>query len=206
MVPPKTNSANRKANRYGFVSFEDPGSAKKAVDELNGQLIGGKTLYVSRAQNKAARESEKKKKFAQGVNLYVKNLDHTIDDERLQKEFSPYGTITSAIVMCDEKGRSKGFGFVCFSSPKAITEMNGRIIVVKPLYVGLAQIKEDRKAHLALQHQQRIAGQQRKRQSLAGKAPRPQQMAAMGLARPRGSIRPGAPRISAPPAARTKML
>lgn len=34
----------------------------------------------------------------QGVNLYVKNLDDGIDDEHLRKEFSPYGTITSAKV------------------------------------------------------------------------------------------------------------
>merc|ERR1711892_322705 len=94
-------------------------------------------------------------------NLYVKNLDDTIDDERLRKEFAPYGTITSAKVM-NEEGRSKGFGFVCFSSPeeatKAVTEMNGRIIVAKPLYVALAQRKEDRKAHLASQYIQRMAG------------------------------------------------
>lgn len=61
-----------------------------------------------------------------------------------------------------EGGRSKGFGFVCFSSPeeatKAVTEMNGRIIVSKPLYVALAQRKEDRKAHLAAQYMQRMAG------------------------------------------------
>lgn len=35
----------------------------------------------------------------QGVNLYVKNLDDTIDDERLRKEFSVFGTITSAKVI-----------------------------------------------------------------------------------------------------------
>merc|ERR1712001_229045 len=97
----------------------------------------------------------------QGVNLYVKNLDDTIDDERLRNEFAPFGTITSAKVMCEE-GRSKGFGFVCFSSPeeatKAVTEMNGRIIITKPLYVALAQRKEDRKAHLTQQYMQRVSG------------------------------------------------
>lgn len=39
--------------------------------------------------------------FFQGVNLYVKNLDDGIDDERLRKEFSPFGTITSAKVGLD---------------------------------------------------------------------------------------------------------
>merc|ERR1712156_104559 len=160
-----------KTKGFGFVSFEDSESAEKAVDELNGQEIAGKTLYVGRAQKKAERQAELKKKFEQlklerlnryqGVNLYVKNLDDTIDDDKLRQEFAPFGTITSAKVMSEE-GRSKGFGFVCFSSPeeatKAVTEMNGRIIVSKPLYVALAQRKEDRKAHLAQQYVQRVSG------------------------------------------------
>ena len=33
-----------------------------------------------------------------GINLYIKNLDDTIDDERLRKEFVSFGTITSAKV------------------------------------------------------------------------------------------------------------
>ena len=37
----------------------------------------------------------------QGVNLYVKNLDDVIDDERLRQEFSQFGTITSARVSND---------------------------------------------------------------------------------------------------------
>merc|ERR1712180_245004 len=152
---------------FGFVSFED----SEAAEELNGLEIGGKNLFVGRAQKKAERQQELKKKFEllklerlnryQGVNLYVKNLDDSIDDEILRKEFSPYGTITSAKVMCCEEGRSKGFGFVCFSSPeeatKAVTEMNGRIIVAKPLYVALAQRKEERKAQLSNQIMQRVS-------------------------------------------------
>ena len=33
---------------------------------------------------------------SQGVNLYIKNLDDDFDDERLHKEFSKFGNITSA--------------------------------------------------------------------------------------------------------------
>lgn len=67
-------------------------------------------LYVGRAQKKAERQQELRRKFEllkmerlnryQGVNLYVKNLDDSIDDERLRKEFTPFGTITSAKVCC----------------------------------------------------------------------------------------------------------
>lgn len=160
-----------KSRGFGFVAFEDPEAAESAVEDLNGkEVFEGKMLYVGRAQKKAERQQELKRKFEQlkmermtryqGVNLYVKNLDDTIDDERLRKEFAPFGTITSAKVMLEE-GRSKGFGFVCFSSPeeatKAVTEMNGRIVGSKPLYVALAQRKEDRKAHLASQYMQRVA-------------------------------------------------
>jgi polyadenylate-binding protein len=172
------SSDEGKSRGFGFVCYEDPESAEKACDEMHAKDFNGKTLFVGRAQKRNERQTELRRKFEQmkiermnryqGVNLYVKNLDDTIDDERLRKEFAPYGTITSAKVMT-EGGRNKGqfqtslgFGFVCFSSPeeatKAVTEMNGRILVSKPLYVALAQRKEDRKAQLASQYMQRMAG------------------------------------------------
>ncbi|XP_061157554.1 polyadenylate-binding protein 4 [Syngnathus typhle] len=160
-----------KSRGFGFVSYEKHEDANKAVEEMNGTDLNGKTVFVGRAQKKMERQAELKRKFEmlkqerisryQGVNLYIKNLDDTIDDEKLRKEFSPFGSITSTKVMLEE-GRSKGFGFVCFSSPeeatKAVTEMNGRIVGSKPLYVALAQRKEERKAHLTNQYMQRIAG------------------------------------------------
>ena len=136
-----------KSKGFGFVNFENHESAVKAVDELNDKEINGQKIYVGRAQKKRERLEELKKQYEntrleklskyQGVNLFIKNLDDTIDSEKLEEEFKPFGSITSARVMVDETGKSKGFGFVCFSSPeeatKAITEMNQRIIYGKPL-------------------------------------------------------------------------
>ena len=51
-------------------------------------------------------------------------------------------------------GKSKGFGFVCFSNAdeatKAVTELNGRMINDKPLYVALAQRKDVRKSQVCI--------------------------------------------------------
>ena len=181
---------NGKSKQFGFVSFETHDSAEKAVENLHDKEFDGKKLYVGRAQKKAERQAELKVKFEklkqernqryQGVNLYVKNLDDSITDDILREHFAPYGNITSAKIMTDadvegrgkpaataegseeskEGVRSKGFGFVCFTSAeeatKAVTEMNGRIIASKPLYVALAQRKDERKAHLQQQYMQRV--------------------------------------------------
>jgi len=159
-----------KSKGFGFVAYETHESAEMAVRDFDLMEIDGRKVTVCRAQKKAERAMELKSKFEaqkmerinryQGVNLYIKNLEDGIDDERLRSEFSTYGTITSAKVMKDDKGNSKGFGFVCFSSPdeatKAVTEMNGRILVTKPLYVALAQRKEERRAQLSTQFMQRV--------------------------------------------------
>jgi polyadenylate-binding protein len=161
---------NGKSRGFGFINYENSDEAHLAVESMHEKEYHGKHLYVSRAQKKSEREEELRKQYErlreeklnkyQGVNLYIKNLDDSIDDERLRQEFSPYGTITSAKVMRDEKTNiSKGFGFVCFSSPdeatKAVSEMNSRMLNNKPIYVALAQRKEDRKAHLEAQINQR---------------------------------------------------
>lgn len=157
---------------FAFINFAKPECAAKAVEELNGKEFDGKSLYVGRAQKKAEREAELRRKAEskraeilrkyQGVNLYVRNLPDDMDEEGLRKEFSPFGTLTSCRVMRDDKGISRGFGFVCFSTPeeatKAVTEMNGKMMGKKPLYVCLAQRKEVRQAQLEAQRIAAAAG------------------------------------------------
>ncbi|KAG6417499.1 hypothetical protein SASPL_119680 [Salvia splendens] len=153
---------------FGFVNFEDADDAGRAVDTLNGIKIDNKELYVGRAQKKSEREVQLKNQFeqslkeavdkSQGSNLYVKNLDDSINDDQLKELFASYGSITSCKVMRDPKGISRGSGFVAFSSPeeaaRALSEMNGKMIASKPLYVALAQRKEDRRAQLQAQFSQ----------------------------------------------------
>jgi polyadenylate-binding protein len=84
-------------------------------------------LFAGRAKKKAERAAEVKAEFEkkrqermsrfQGVNLYIKNLDDPIDDVQLREEFAAYGTISSAKVMRDDKGNSKGTHTCIFNNP-----------------------------------------------------------------------------------------
>ncbi|KAK3384266.1 hypothetical protein B0T24DRAFT_646258 [Lasiosphaeria ovina] len=216
-----------KSRGFGFVNFTSHEIASKAVNELNGKDVHGQEIYVGRAQKKHEREEELRRSYEaarqekankyQGVNLYIKNLDDDVDDDKLRQMFSEFGPITSSKVMRDaltdgaedepkegkdkenkkegekegeeetadkktEKkgdrrlGKSKGFGFVCFSNPddatKAVAEMNQRMINGKPLYVALAQRKDVRKSQLEASIQAR---NQLRMQQAAAQAGMPQQ-------------------------------
>ena len=63
--------------------------------------------------------------------------------------------------MQDPSGISRGSGFVAFTTPEeasgALSEMNGKMVISKPLYVALAQRKEERKARLQVSCFQEIS-------------------------------------------------
>lgn len=70
----------------------------------------------------------------QNSNVYIKNIDDDVTDEELREHFGKCGTITSTKIMRDEKGVSKGFGFICFSTPdeaiNAVRTFHGKLTAV----------------------------------------------------------------------------
>lgn len=76
------------------------------------------------------------------MRLYVGNLAYSTTEESLRARFSEFGNVVGTMVVIDRmSGRSRGFGFVEFSTPeegqKAIESLNGadldgRAIVVNP--------------------------------------------------------------------------
>lgn len=160
---------------FGFVDFAEHAFARRALEELNGKVFDGDepfTLYVNRAQKLAERKRElqarndaaKNEQLTkyQGMNLYVKNLDESISDDVFRELFTPFGTITSARIMRDPSGISRGFGFVCYSSTeeatRAASDLNGRMISGKPLFVAMYQPKALRQRHLATTYGARALG------------------------------------------------
>lgn len=44
-----------KSRGFGFIEFEDPSSARKALEEMNGRLVDGRPVRVDRANQRPLR-------------------------------------------------------------------------------------------------------------------------------------------------------
>ncbi|MFN3650964.1 MAG: RNA recognition motif domain-containing protein [Armatimonadota bacterium] len=78
--------------------------------------------------------------------LYVGNLSFDTSEQDLQSLFSQYGA-TSAAVITDHGGNSKGFGFVEVADDQmqaAISGTNGKELGGRSLTVNEARPREDR--------------------------------------------------------------
>ena len=136
---------------FGFVNYEKEAHAQLAIENLHEKKFNGARLNVRRAQTKEERKAQLEKRLAkdrfegavdrQGGNLFIKNFEDAIDEERLRKEFADYGDITCVEIFSYIKKRDSSFGFIYFKLPneatRAVTEMNGRILLTKPLHVAL---------------------------------------------------------------------
>lgn len=78
------------------------------------------------------------------MKLYVGNLSYQMTDADLESSFAQFGAVNSAkIIMDRETDRSKGFGFVEFSSNEegeaAIEGLNGKEVSGRSLVVNEAR-------------------------------------------------------------------
>lgn len=80
------------------------------------------------------------------MNIYVGNLNYTVDENLLAQTFSPYGSVESAKLIMDKmSGRSKGFGFVEIADDaagqQAIDALNDSDLMGRKMVVNQARPK-----------------------------------------------------------------
>ncbi|KAM0236275.1 hypothetical protein ACHAP5_009407 [Fusarium lateritium] len=78
--------------------------------------------------------------------VYVGNLSWNTTDESLRQAFSDYGNVLDSIVMRDrDTGRSRGFGFVTYSSSQeaewAVSSLNEQELDDRRIKVNLANAR-----------------------------------------------------------------
>ena len=82
-------------------------------------------------------------------NIYVGNLPYSINESGLEEEFASCGEVEQVNLITDrETGRSKGFGFITFTTPEAVTaaiEKNGIELDGRKIRVSQAQERAPRR-------------------------------------------------------------
>jgi RNA recognition motif-containing protein len=100
-------SAPPVSNGYGFVCFQNPASAKKAVED--GKIAGvGEAIAFNPKDPREIRNVIN--------NIYVKNFNPSWGEKELFSVFSHYGDIKSAHVQkrTGKDGIEKPFAFICY--------------------------------------------------------------------------------------------
>lgn len=137
---------------YGFVHYETDEAAAAAIKHVNGMLLNEKKVYVGHHIPKKDRQSKFEEMKANFTNVYVKNISTDASDDDFRELFEKYGDVTSSSLARDNEGKSRGFGFVNFttheSASKAVDELNGKDFQGQDLYVGRAQKKHEREEEL----------------------------------------------------------
>ncbi|XP_031414235.1 RNA-binding motif, single-stranded-interacting protein 1 isoform X2 [Clupea harengus] len=111
------DKTTNKCKGYGFVDFDSPGSAQKAVSALK----------TSGVQAQMAKQQEQ-----DPTNLYLSNLPMSVDEQELESLLKPFGHVVSTRILRDTHGVSRGVGFARMESTEkcdaVISQLNGKFI------------------------------------------------------------------------------
>jgi len=114
---------------YGFVDFDSPAAAQRAVSALQSKGI----------QAQMAKQQEQ-----DPTNLYLSSLPKHVDEQQLQMLLSAYGSVISTRILRDSNGNSKCVGFARMESKEIcetiINKLNGQFLQggVEPMLVKFA--------------------------------------------------------------------
>ncbi|GKT73377.1 RNA recognition domain-containing protein [Colletotrichum tofieldiae] len=129
IIPDKNLTVYRQAKgyNYGFVEYDDPGAAERAMQTLNGRRVHQSEIRVNWAYQS---NTSSKEDTSNHFHIFVGDLSNEVNDEVLTQAFSAFGSVSEARVMWDMKtGRSRGYGFVAFrdrpDAEKALSSMDG---------------------------------------------------------------------------------
>lgn len=116
------DTTSQKSLGYGYVNFQNPDDADKAL-EMAGHKLGSRSIQISKIQR------DPSKRRAGVRNIVVKKLPLDMDAMTLKELFSKFGRMTCVNLACNEKGDSRGYARIGFENEEsaiaAVTEMNG---------------------------------------------------------------------------------
>ena len=109
----KRVTQNKLNNHEPNCAYSNFLSATRALDALNFTSLNGKPIRIMWSHRDPSY-----RKTGLG-NIFIKNLDKSIDNKALHDTFSTFGRILSCKVASDPVGASKGYGFVHFETDEA---------------------------------------------------------------------------------------
>ncbi|XP_066503331.1 RNA-binding motif, single-stranded-interacting protein 1 isoform X1 [Hoplias malabaricus] len=124
------DKTTNKCKGYGFVDFDSPVSAQKAVAALKSTGVQAQMAKV-RPQPMASLPSFKQQE-QDPTNLYLSNLPVSMDEQELENLLKPFGQVISTRILRDAHGISRGVGFARMESTEkcdaVISHFNGKFI------------------------------------------------------------------------------
>lgn len=125
--------------RFCYVQFKLNAQAQAAT-ELNDRVVGDDLKLVAKISNPLNKQ-DRSGPMEEGREVYVRNIDWSLSEEDLQAKFEEFGAIQSVRIPRGVNGKSKGFGYIVFSTKEeasAALQMDQKMIKNRAVHVEIS--------------------------------------------------------------------